>query len=309
MEEKEVVYGKALQERLASATPRVVSGAETKYEFGPFLPKTLWTDVGDKVVKAERLQTFNVPGDKYISLRLDGHGFSKLTRMLKRDNILEQGFSPTMASWMQQCCVSLMEFVCAKYGYTQSDEITVIIPPASVTTKGDVTTQQPHMFNGRVLKISTLAASHVTLVFNQCLAKTSAANWQEYTCVFDCRMGAYDTLEEAQSLLLWRSYDCSVNGISDACLHQKGKIDGAKAAIGLPTDKKISFLLEHDVLPLHPHQAHGSYYTRVKRVKTVTNPQTGEPVVCLRSVIEKVEGNLLNLAARGELTRKDEELP
>ena len=33
---------------------------------------------------------------------------------------------------------------------------------------------------------------------------------------FDCRVGSYASWEEARALLLWRAYDCSVNGVSDA---------------------------------------------------------------------------------------------
>lgn len=50
-----------------------------------------------------------------------------------------------MAEWMQNCCTSLMEMYGSKFGYTQSDEISIIIPPASVTMdKGGLPVQHPH---------------------------------------------------------------------------------------------------------------------------------------------------------------------
>eukprot|EP01126_Amoeba_proteus_P007334 TRINITY_DN12638_c0_g1_i1.p1 TRINITY_DN12638_c0_g1~~TRINITY_DN12638_c0_g1_i1.p1 ORF type:complete len:328 (-),score=49.12 TRINITY_DN12638_c0_g1_i1:56-988(-) len=290
-----------LFKRLKCEKPKIIDGLEGLYEFPPFLPKSDWLSVGDSMVRHEHLESFNVPGNKYISLRLDGHGFSRLTRRLKHDGVLEPGFSPTMASWMQHCCVSLMDFVNAKYGYTQSDEITVIILPAPVTVKG----QQPHMFNGRVVKICSLAASHVTLTFNHCFSK-QCENWQSYICTFDCRMGCYDTLEEALTLILWRAYDCGVNSLSDACYHQKGRIEGAKTAVGTSSRKKLEFLHQHNLLPLADHQAHGSYYVRVRRNKVCKNPNTDEKVLVLRSVFEKIEGNVLNLAASDRLTLVDD---
>jgi len=304
---KEDVDHHTILQLLKTSKPKIAAGAEGKYDFPPFIPKAKWSSLGDKVVKAERLQVFNVPGDKWISLRLDGHGFSKLTKKLKRDGVLEQGYSATMASWMQECCTSLMDFTSAKYGYTQSDEITVLIPPASVTTKGDEKIQQPHIFSGRVLKICTLASSHVTLVWNKCVAKKTA-DWSQYDCTFDCRMGAYDSAAEALSLILWRSYDCSINGISDACYHQRGKLEGAKQAVNLPTNKKIEFLVANNLLPLQNHQAYGSFYARVKRSRKAVNPQNQQEVLCLRSVVEKVEGNILNLAAADKLTPVDDPL-
>ena len=39
---------------------------------------------------------------------------------------------------------------------------------------------------------------------------------------FDCRIAAWDSWEEAKALLLWRAYDCTVNGVSDAVHQAKG---------------------------------------------------------------------------------------
>jgi tRNA(His) 5'-end guanylyltransferase len=72
-----------------------------------------------------------------------------------------------------------MEMLNAKCGYTQSDEISIIIPPASVSQEKGVAVQHPHAFNGRVMKICTLAASRVTVVFNSCLAKV-CPTWADY---------------------------------------------------------------------------------------------------------------------------------
>eukprot|EP00971_Amphidinium_carterae_P062658 1240264-Amphidinium_carterae.1 len=39
---------------------------------------------------------------------------------------------------------------------------------------------------------------------------------------FDCRIASYESFEQAVSLLLWRAYDCGVNGVSDKVHHLKG---------------------------------------------------------------------------------------
>jgi len=80
------------------------------------------------------------------------------------------------------------------------------------------------------LKICTVAASFVTAVFNHELSKLCRDKGLEELEInllptFDCRMGCFDSFEEVFSLILWRAYDCGVNGISDAVHHNK-KVEG-----------------------------------------------------------------------------------
>ena len=69
-----------------------------------------------------------VGGEKWISLRLDGHGFSKLVQRMRREEVFCKGYSKEFGRIMGECCVALMEQFACLCGYTQSDEITVIIP-------------------------------------------------------------------------------------------------------------------------------------------------------------------------------------
>lgn len=302
----DIKIGTPLIQALQQTTPRPTTIPPELYNFPPFLPKTIWTEIGNQIVTHEKLEKYSISGEKYITLRLDGHSFSNLTKKLKHEGIFQKGFSDEMANIMKTCCTDLMDFLSCKYGYTQSDEISVIIPPAGKKIQNNMEIQMPHMFNGRILKISTLAASRVTLKFNQLLSKLSD-KWNDFIPTFDCRMAEYDTLEEAMSLFLWRSYDCGINGIADACYHKRGEIDGAKAVVKLGTDKKLEFLLNNNLLPLKDHQAYGSYYVRVKRIKKAFDNKN-EEVTCLRSVVEQIGGNVLNLAVGGMLTPIDETL-
>ena len=68
-----------------------------------------------------------------MSLRLDGHGFSKRVKALRRRGVIEaEGFSDAFAEGMKKAVVSLMEETHGWIGYTQSDEMTVLVPPARV---------------------------------------------------------------------------------------------------------------------------------------------------------------------------------
>merc|ERR1712224_1012733 len=128
---------------------------------------------------------------------------------------------------------------------------------------------------------------------------------ESFLAVFDCRLGHYATLEEAMTLVLWRAADCGVNGVSDAVY--KCKIAGAKQAMGKSKEEKLQWLAAHQLLPLKPHQAYGSYFARVRRRKERLNPITGQNVISLRNDIEEVHGNILRLAATGTLFPKDDE--
>jgi hypothetical protein len=85
------LFGVSLLQALKTAAPPLSSSnpkVQGLYEFAPFLPKKLWTEVGNQVVNHERASQFNIPGEKWITLRLDGHGFSNLTKKLRRDGIM-----------------------------------------------------------------------------------------------------------------------------------------------------------------------------------------------------------------------------
>ena len=297
---------------LKERQPSKIDGVRPElHPLPPFIHKAHWTDLGDAIVEAERQTKVAIPGHQWISLRCDGTGFSKLTKRLKRAKILEQGYSTTFGNIMVKCCRALMTKFNAKCGYTQSDEITVLIAPTSIV-RGE---QQPHIYSGRVQKLVSLASSIVTAQFNHEIANLCGKSALEdidqvgLIATFDCRLGAYDTQEEATGILLWRGYDCGVNGVSDAVFHCKGKIEGAGAVSKLGKDLKIQWLKDHGILPLQPHQRDGTYLVRKKVLTNATNHKTGEPVQCIRSQIVSVTGNVLNLCKNDSLFPIDGEQP
>jgi len=195
----------------------------------PFVPKKVFTELGDLIKIAERPEKDRICGSQWISLRLDGKGFGKYVRNLQRLGVFGSngGYSQEFALIMQECVTTLMEEFSAICGYTQSDEMTVLIPAANIV-RGE---QQPHSFNGRVQKIGSLAASVVTGIFNlrvmeKCTKLNITVEPKSMLARFDCRVGSYDSEKEATSVLLWRAYDCGVNGVSDAV--HKAKVGSGK---------------------------------------------------------------------------------
>jgi len=66
---------------------------ETHY-LAPHVPKLAWTSLGNLIVQKEKQCHENVPGEKWISLRLDGTAFSKTVKAMRRAGVLEAaGFS------------------------------------------------------------------------------------------------------------------------------------------------------------------------------------------------------------------------
>jgi tRNA(His) 5'-end guanylyltransferase len=262
----------------------------------PHVPKVQWTALGDLVAARERESAGNVDGSRWISLRLDGSGFSKAVRMMRRNGILEpEGFSERFAGCMQACLRSLMDKFHGIVGYTQSDEMIVFIPPTSVI-RG---VRMPHSHSGRVTKLTTLAAGYVTSHFVVQLSiwcvSSGMSGLDGLASVlphFDCRLGHYESWEEARALLMWRAYDCSVNGVSDAVYHTKGS---GKQVQSLGKREKIEWLWKHGLLPLPRHQAYGTVLVRTKREVEGFNPKTNEAVTTLRGVIDHVDGPVLEL--------------
>ena len=115
---------------------------------------------------------------------------------------------------------------------------------------------------------------------------------------FDCRMGSYASWEEARALLMWRAYDCSVNGVADAVYQMPGS---GKKVQSLGKREKIAWLFSRNSLPLPRHQAYGTVVTRMRRMSDGYNPKTQETTQVLRSVVEDLPAAVLQLAVGGLL--------
>ena len=108
--------------------------------------------------------------------------------------------------------------------------------------------------------------------------------------MFYCRIASFDTEEEALSLILWRGYDCGVNGVSDLIYHCG--IPGVRKGINKQnTIARLKFLDEHNLLPIPDHQAYGSFYITEKLPKTVLTPMNTE-VEVIRNTLVKHEGHI-----------------
>ena len=289
---------------LKTRNPVTINGiTDDQYILPPFIDKKNWLSLGKNLYENEKLNLNQIHGSKWISLRLDGKGFSKKIRRMTSLNIFPFGYSDKFALIMKHCCLKLMKEYNAKYSYTQSDEITIIIPPTSIIDNN----RQPHCYNGRTEKICSLASSLVTAEFNLEIFKYALKSdvILDLPFQFDCRTASYDSEIEALSLIFWRAYDCGINGISDAIY--KSTLSNHKILMRYSTDKKLRVLNENELLPLPIHQTHGSFYCRVKRLIKGYNPIIKELQNSLRYQYVHVSGNILKLYSEDKLILKDDE--
>ena len=136
-----------------------------------------------------------------IVIRLDGRSFHTFTRGLDRP--WDQGLSDLMLATTS----ALVEETGALVGYTQSDEISLVL------WTNDTSAQL--WFDGRVGKIISCAASFATAFFVRHLAKHVPSR-ADAVPTFDARAWNVPSLEEAANVLLWRELDAVKNSITMA---------------------------------------------------------------------------------------------
>lgn len=251
------------------------------YEFAPYVNKAIWNNEGDYISKKEKMRQ-NVGNKQYFTLRLDIKNMSKIKRL-----VFEEKWSNDFANIMKKIALKLAIDLNAKYAYTQSDEISLVFFPGE-------NENFEYMFGGRHDKLVSLSAAQASSIFNLDVrsmleTKKLTIDLKEVPLVlFDCRMGVFDTLKDAFRLILWRAYDCGVNGISDAVFNMEEQegLPGKKKRTGLGTMDKLDILAEYQILPLENHQAYGSLFVRRKIIKTGWNPKLQQTVESLRSVVE-----------------------
>lgn len=157
-------------------------------------------DLGDRMKMLEGVEA----GRRFLPLlpicvRLDGKGFHNFTKGMNRP------FDATMSDMMVDTTVFLVEETNACVGYTQSDEISLIL--YSDTMKSQT------YFDGRIQKLVSVLAATATAKFMSLVADRMPAKFGELPR-FDCRAWMVPNKEEAVNTILWREFDATKNSIS-----------------------------------------------------------------------------------------------
>jgi tRNA(His) guanylyltransferase len=164
------------------------------------------------------------PQDHYIVARLDGRGFTKLT---KETLAFKRPFDTRFHEAMVQVCEHLMGTgLRIALCYTQSDEISLLFA------------SNENAFNRKTRKLTSVLAGEASGVFSLALGTPAA---------FDCRICPLPSLGDAVDYFRWRTQDATRNALSAYCywtLRERG-IGAAGADLqlaGLSSEAKRAFL-------------------------------------------------------------------
>jgi len=133
-----------------------------------------------------------------VIIRLDGNNFSKWTKGL------EKPFDSRLTELMVETTKFLVKETNAVIGYTQSDEITLILYSSD---------RKSSIYNdGKKQKILSKLTAKCVSFFND--KRMELLPNHNKTAIFDCRVYQTPTLQDACVQLLWRENDATKNSIS-----------------------------------------------------------------------------------------------
>lgn len=175
---------------------------------------------GDRIKFFEAIET----GQRFIPtlpivVRLDGRSFSSFTRGM------DKPFDVRMTRAMVDTTKALVEETGAVIGYTQSDEITLVISSDSFDSQV--------WFDGKKHKMISCLASLCSVVFYREIAKAFPDKVNNQIPTFDCRAFNVPSKVEAANAVLWREMDATKNAISSAtrCYYSTSEMEGKNGKV------------------------------------------------------------------------------
>ncbi|MBN1427937.1 MAG: guanylyltransferase [Anaerolineae bacterium] len=211
----------------------------------------------------------------FIVARIDGRNFTRLT---KETHSFEVPFDERMRDYMIGTTRHLME--CGFriiYGYTQSDEISLLFHPQEST------------FGRKTRKLNSILAGEASAQFSILLGDVAA---------FDCRVSQLPRPEDVIDYFRWRSEDARRNALNGHCywmLRQQGKsaTDATDYLSRMSVADKNELLFGNNInfndLPNWQKRGVGLLWETY--TKEASNPLTGQAVTATRRRI-KVEIDL-----------------
>ena len=198
----------------------------------------------------------------YMVARLDGHGFTRLT---KKEWNLEKPFDIKFRDAMIETTKHLMDCGFRMiYGYTQSDEISLLFHLKDNT------------FGRKERKLVSILASEASVAFSMNTG---------HAAVFDNRLVSLPNADNVIDYFRWRQEDAHRNSLNSYCywtLRKAGvSADAAQKRLsGITNSEKNEILFEHGInyndLPFWLKRGVGMYYDDEQRqgFNPVTNKTT-----------------------------------
>lgn len=165
-----------------------------------------------------------------VIIRLDGNNFHNWTKGLKRP------FDENLTDLMIETTKFLVEETNAVVGYTQSDEITLVLYTDNKKSAlyGD----------GKKQKILSKLTAKLVVFFNE--KRKEFLPDHNKQAIFDCRIYQTPTLHDAVGQLIWRENDATKNSISmlaqSLFSHESlQNLDGSKMQDKMMTKKGVNW--------------------------------------------------------------------
>lgn len=187
----------------------------------------------------------------FIVARLDGRSFTKLTKEICE---FEAPFDETFRDMMTGTTKALMESgFRIVYGYTESDEISLLFHPEDNT------------FGRKVRKINSVLAGEASAAFSLALGLPA---------VFDCRVVPLPTIERVLDYFIWRQEDSHRNSLNSHCYWMLRKQGSSQAeATDLLQEKSVAYKNEllfqnginYNDLPTWQKRGIGIYYAEIEK--------------------------------------------
>ena len=143
-----------------------------------------------------------------VAVRIDGRAFHTFTRGFKKP------FDQSLSEMFRAATKELVKESGAVIGYTQSDEISLILHQDD--PKSEL------FFDGKIYKLTSVLASIATAAFNKMWLTYLVDHQSDIDdkvwklATFDCRVWQLPNKWEAVNMLLWREKDARRNSISSA---------------------------------------------------------------------------------------------
>jgi tRNA(His) 5'-end guanylyltransferase len=205
----------------------------------------------------------------YIVVRLDGRGFTRLTKDVHE---FEAPFDERFRDLMTHTTTTLMESgFRTVYGHTQSDEISILLH------------RDEDSFGRKERKLNSLLAGEASAAFSMKLGAVG---------VFDSRVCQLPNAELVRDYFRWRHEDANRNALSAHCYWiQRREGASAKDAThrlrGMSVSVKNEFLFQRGVnfndLPAWQKRGTGVHWVTVQ--KQAVDRKTGEPVTADRRAL------------------------
>ncbi len=218
----------------------------------------------------ETSHDFCVPPNIYMIARIDGRGFTKLT---KEKHSFKRPFDEKFMDFMVETTKHLMN--CGFkviYGFTESDEISLLFDINEDT------------FSRKLRKYNSILAGEASAKFSILLGDVAA---------FDCRISQLPRIQDVVDYFRWRNEDAHRNALNAHCywlLRKEGKtaIEATKEIEGKSTSFKNELLFKNGInfndLPRWQKRGVGLYWDNFNKVGW--NPVIQEEVVAQRRGIK-----------------------